>query len=125
MAGTKLPHSIVDERIQTCYDLRYKDTTTFTHIMWVAYCHEHYNDKSEQQYTAYWMSASGLHKAYWQEKLETQLSPAVEKLIELLGSDNEAIASKAIDQIMKYTGNDINKIEADINVKTIDVKFGE
>ena len=125
MAGTKLPHTEVDARVQTCYDLRYKDNTTFTHLMWISYCHENYNDKSEQQYTAYWMSASSLHKEYWQEKLESHLSPAVEKLIELLSSDDEKVSQRAIDQIMKYTGNDIQKIEADVNLKTINVSFDE
>jgi hypothetical protein len=125
MAGTKLPHSIVDERIQTCYDLRYKDNNTFTHVQWQAYCHEHYNDKSEQQYTAYWMSASNLHKDYWREKLDAHISPAVDKMIELLASDDEKVAQKAIEHIMKYTGNDVQKIEADINLKQIDVKFDE
>jgi hypothetical protein len=36
------------------------------------------------------------------------------ELFGLLGSDDEKIRQRAIDQIVKYTGNDIQKIEAKI-----------
>ena len=40
------------------------------------------------------------------------LDPAMNELFTLLASDDEKIKQRAIDQIVKYTGNDIQKIEA-------------
>lgn len=114
MAGRKLPHSVVDERVETCYNKRYSSNETFTITDWIAFCHETYNDKSEQQYTDYWMKASNLYKDYWREKLEAHLDPAVNTILELLGSEDEKVRQKAVEQVFKYTGNDIQKIEADI-----------
>lgn len=126
MAGRKLPHSVVEERVETCYDKRFNSNETFTITDWIGYCHENYNDKSEQQYTDYWMKASTLYKNYWREKLEAHLDPAVNTMIELLGSDDEKIRQKAVEQVFKFTGNDVQKIEADIKGNiTIDVNFGE
>jgi hypothetical protein len=42
------------------------------------------------------------------------LDPAMNELFTLLASDDEKIKQRAIDQIVKYTGNDIQKIEAKI-----------
>jgi len=42
------------------------------------------------------------------------LDPAMNELFGLLGSEDEKIRQRAIDQIVKYTGNDIQKIEAKI-----------
>jgi len=125
MAGKKLPHSVVDERVNKCYDLRYKTNETFTHVNWIAYCHENYGDKSEQQYTDYWMKASNLYKEYWREKLDSHINPAVDRMIELLASDDEKVAQKAVEQIMKYSGNEIQKIDLDARVNVIDVRFSE
>ena len=125
MAGKKLPNSVIDERVQKCYDLRYKGNETFTHIKWIDYCHNTYGDKSEQQYTDYWMKASNLHKDYWREKLDSHITPAVDKMIELLASDDEKVAQKAIEQIMKYSGNEIQKIDLEARVNVINVSFGE
>jgi hypothetical protein len=73
----------------------------------------------------YWMKASNLHKDYWREKLDSHITPAVDKMIELLASDDEKVAQKAIEQIMKYSGNEIQKIDLEARVNVIDVSFGE
>ena len=114
MAGSKLPKSETDSRVQQCYDMRYNSNDGLLFRNWVKYCHENYGDKSEQQYTAYWVSSSEIYQESWREKLSKQLDPAVNELIGLLASDDEKIRSRAVDQIMKYTGNDVEKIEAKI-----------
>ena len=53
MAGNKLPKSETDARIEKCYELRYEQNDGISYKEWINYCHENYNDKSEQQYTAY------------------------------------------------------------------------
>ncbi len=50
----------------------------------------------------------------WKELLEKQLTPAVEELIRLMADENPKIRSRAVDQIVKYTGNDIQKIQAEV-----------
>jgi HEAT repeat protein len=114
MAGTKLPQTEVDNRIQECYDLRFNSNDGLTHKKWIEYCHKNYGDKSEIQYSNYYAKASEMYKDTWREKLNKQLDPAVNTLIELLSSDDEKIRSRAIDQVMKYTGHDIQQIEAKI-----------
>lgn len=93
--------------------------------MWIEYCHETYGDKSEKQYTDYWMKASNLQKEYWREKLDSHITPAVDRMIELLGSDDEKVAQKAIEHIMKYSGNEIQKIDLEARVNVIDVDFSD
>jgi len=125
MAGTKLPNSEIEKRVNACYDFRFGSNQTFTHKMWIEYCHETYGDKSEKQYTDYWMKASNLQKEYWREKLDSHITPAVDRMIELLASDDEKVAQKAVEQIMKYSGNEIQKIDLDARVNVIDVRFSE
>jgi hypothetical protein len=50
----------------------------------------------------------------WKAKLNKMLDPAMGELFTLLASDDEKIKQRAIDQIIKYTGNDIQRIEAKI-----------
>ena len=114
MAGSKLPKSETDSRVQQCYDMRYNSNDGLLFRNWMKYCHENYGDKSEQQYTAYWVSSSEIYQESWREKLSKQLDPAVNELIGLLASEDEKIRSRAIDQIMKYSGNDIQQIEAKV-----------
>ena len=52
------------------------------------------------------------------------VDPAMDSLFELLASDDEKIRQRAIDQIVKYTGNDIDKIEAKID-GNIELSWGE
>jgi len=112
MAGKKLPKSETDLRIAKCYELRYEHKQG--HKEWIQYCHEHYGDKSEIQYTAYWTASTEIYQEHWREKLSKQLDPAVNTLIELLADEDAKVRQRAVDQIMKYTGNDIQQIEAKI-----------
>ena len=114
MAGDKLSKAVTDARVQQCYDMRYNSNDGLLFRNWIKYCHETYGDKSEQQYSAYWASATEMYQESWREKLNKQLDPAVNELISLLASDDEKIRQRAVDQIMKYTGNDVEKIEAKI-----------
>ena len=50
MAGDRLNKVEVQERVSTCFDLRYKSDRPILQREWIEYCHEHYGDKSEQQY---------------------------------------------------------------------------
>ena len=112
MAGTKLNNSEVQERIDTCFDLRYNQK--YSQNRWVKYCHENYGDKSEQQYCQYWANAKEKYDDRWKEKLNQLLDPAVDELYRLIADEDPKIRQRAIDQIVKYTGNDIEKIEAKI-----------
>lgn len=115
MAGQKLPKNITDARVEKCYDLRYNNNVPFGQKDWIKYCHETYNDKSELAYHEYWSEASRKYKSYWKEKLDKQVGPAVDKIIELLDNEDPRISQKAIEQIFKYTGNEVEKIDMNIN----------
>jgi len=123
MAGTKLTHTEVDERINTCLELRYNSEKPILQKEWIQYCHTHYNDKSEQQYHRYWSDARDKYEEQWRAKLGKLLSPAMDELYSLLTSDDEKIRSRAVDQIMKYTGHDIQQIEAKVE-GTITLNWG-
>ena len=107
----------VDKRVQECYKLRYESTPPIKQEKWVEYCHEVYNDRSEQQYCSYWASARDKYQESWKERLSKLLGPAVDELTRALASEDEKIRSRAIDQIMKYNGEDIQRIQADIKAE--------
>jgi hypothetical protein len=113
----------VDNRAKECYRLRYETTPSITQEKWVEHCHNIYSDRSEQQYCAYWSLAKKFYEAGWQERLEKLLGPAVDKLQENLYDDDGRINSKAIDQIFRFSGRDIQKIQADVSAD-IKIKFG-
>jgi len=113
----------VEARINKCYELRFEQSPGITHTRWQEYCAENYGDRSQQQYTEYWMKSSERYKEARKEKLDTLLDPAVNKLFELLASDNEQISSKAVDQIMKYTNNAVEKLEVDANISFFKASF--
>lgn len=115
MAGDKLTKVEVDQRVDTCMRLRYFENDPILLREWIKYCHKEYSDKSEQQYTAYWTMAKERYDEQWRSKLQKMLDPAMNELYTLLASDDEKIRQRAIDQIIKYTGNDIQKIEAKID----------
>ena len=69
MAGNKLTHTEVEERVSKCFELRYKADPPIQQKQWVKYCHENYNDKSEQQYIQYWISARERYEEGWRAKL--------------------------------------------------------
>ena len=108
MSGIKLTSGEVNERVESCFDLRYKQG--YKQKQWIKYCHETYNDKSEKQYHQYWIKSKDLYDESWRDKLNKQLDPAVNTLIGLLASDDEKIRQRAVDQIIKYTGNDELKV---------------
>lgn len=124
MAGTKLTQAEVDQRVDKCLELRYKANTPILQKQWVKYCKEEYGDKSEQQYIKYWIDAREKYEEMWRSKLNKMLDPAMNTLFELLASDDEKVRQRAIDQIVKYTGNDIEKIEAKIE-GNIELSWGE
>ena len=124
MAGEKLNNVEVQKRVDTCLEKRYYSERPMLQKQWITYCHEHYGDKSEQQYHAYWAQAKDKYEENWRAKLHKMLDPAMDRLYELLVSDDEKIRQRAIDQIVKYTGNDIEKIEAKIEA-SIELTWGD
>ena len=46
MAGTKLTHTEVDERVDKCLELRYKAETPILQKEWVKYCKQNYGNRS-------------------------------------------------------------------------------
>lgn len=114
MAGQKLNKADYEKRVAKCYELRYQTTPSIKHDGedgWIGYCHKHYGDKSEITYTKYWTDAGNIYKSAWKELLAEQLTPAVHELVNLLHDDNANIRQKAIDQIFRYTHNDVQRIE--------------
>ncbi len=108
MAGKKLTDGEIEQRVEACFNLRYKEG--MHQKQWVKHCHKVYGDKSEKQYIQYWIKSKDLYQESWREKLSKQLDPAVNELIRLLASDDEKIKQRAIDQIMKYNGEDEIKV---------------
>ena len=108
MAGIKLTDGEVNQRVEQCFNLRYSEG--YKQKQWIKYCHETYGDKSEKQYHQYWIKSKDLYNESWREKLSKQLDPAVNELIRLLASDDEKIRQRAIDQVMKYNGEDEIKV---------------
>lgn len=115
MAGSKLTHTETDERVQKCFELRFKTDPPMLQKEWIKYCKKHYGDKSEQQYHYYWANAKDKYDEGWRAKLNKMLDPAMNELFSLLADEDPKIRQRAIDQIVKYTGNDIEKIEAKID----------
>jgi len=114
----------VELRAKECYRLRYETTPSITQEKWVEHCHEVYNDRSEQQYCAYWAKAKQMYEDGWKERLNKLLGPAVDKLQQNIYDEDGRVNSKAIDQIFRYTGNDIQKIQAEVKSE-IKVNFGD
>jgi len=124
MAGDRLSTKEVQDRVDTCFDLRYKREDGIRQVDWIKYCHEHYGDKSEQQYHAYWASAKEKYDNGWKEQLSQLLKPATDKIAEGLESEDARTYQKAIEQVFKYSGNDVDKQEIDLTVRQIDTQWG-
>lgn len=114
----------VGKRTEECYRLRYETTPSITQEKWVEYCHEIYGDRSEQTYCSYWAKAKELYDENWKERLNKMLGPATDELFRLLASEDHKVRQRAVDQIMKYTGNDIQKIQAEVK-GDINISFGD
>lgn len=124
MAGQKLTDAEVNQRVDKCLELRYHTDPPMLQREWIKYCHKYYTDKSEQQYHAYWASARDRYDENWRALLNAQLTPAVQTLIGLLASEDEKVRQRAIDQIVKYTGNDIDRSEINVSVTEYVTKWG-
>ena len=122
MAGTKLTDGEIEARIECCFNHRYE--MKGSHREWIKHCHMAYKDKSEKQYTQYWIKAGERYEEEWREKLKKMLDPAVTELYALLGSEDNKIRQRAIDQIMKYNGEDIQRVEGDLKIESISLKWG-
>ena len=114
----------VQDRVDKCFELRYKSDKPILQREWIAYCKKHYGDKSTPQYANYWAKAKEYYEEIWKSKLEGLLEPAMVKLVELLQSPSDTIKQRAIDQIVKYTGNDIQKHLVKAQVENISIGFG-
>lgn len=128
MAGTKLTKAEVQKRVDKCLELRFYPTsgTPILQKQWIAYCHEHYGDKSEQQYHKYWMDAKEQYEENWKAKLQKMLDPAMVELYSLLTSDDDKIRQRAVDQVMKFTGNDVDRLDINANVSgQIELSWGD
>ena len=111
MAGNKLNNQEITEIVEKAYDLRY--IQNFSQKAYVAWAKKEYG-KSEQQCCQYYLKAKEKHTTMWKALLEKQLTPAVEELIRLMADENPKIRQQAISQVFKYTGNDIQKIQAEV-----------
>lgn len=114
----------VESRARKCHELRYETSPSIRQEDWIQYCHDHYGDRSELQYTQYWMKAKEMNDNLWQNQLQGLVGPAVVELRELLQSDNLQVRQRAIDQIMKYSGNDVQKVLLKGQVEITEVLFG-
>lgn len=125
MAGSRLPQDEYDLRVAKCYEFRFEKEEPYGVKDWLEYCKEHYPEKSQQQHTKMWSDAGDLYEFAWKERLEKLLGPAVLKMEQNLYDEDGRINTKTIDQIFRYSGRDVQKIDA--NVKgdlTFKVKFG-
>jgi translation initiation factor 2 alpha subunit (eIF-2alpha) len=122
MAGNKLSDKEIKERVKKAYELRYKEN--YTQERYVKWAKEEYGDKSEQQYCQYFLKAREHYEESWRDLLDKQLQPATEELIRLLADENPKVRDAAIAKIFKYTGNEIQKIQADIK-GDININFGD
>ncbi len=113
----------VQRRVDRCFNLRYKSEKPILQREWVDLCQKEYGDKSIPTYTHYWMKAKNDYDEQWRANLEGMLRPAMVELQELLRSDNPMIKQKAIDQIIKYSGNDVQKHL--VAIQDISIGFGE
>lgn len=122
MAGNKLSDKEIKDRIKKAYELRYEQN--YTQEQYVKWAKEYYGDKSEQQLCQYFLKARDLYEDTWKDLLQKQLKPATQELIRLMADENPKIRDAAIAKIFKYTGNEIQKIQADIKGE-INITFGE
>jgi hypothetical protein len=115
----------VQRRVDKCIDLRYKADKPILQREWLDYCDKHYGDKSRPQFLNYWTTAKEQYEEGWKGRLEGLLEPAMQELTDLLRSDNPLVKQKAIDQIYKMSGYDIQKHLVKAQVENITIGFGE
>jgi len=120
--SNRLSNVDIEKRVAKCGELRYKAENGITQARWIEYCQQHYGDKSVPTYLNYWMKAKEAYEEEWKGKLDRLLVPAQNELRRLLEDPNPSIRQKAIDQIMKYSGNDVQKHL--VAVHNIQIGFG-
>jgi len=108
MSGIKMTDGEINKRVEVCFKNRY--VKGMRQIDWVKYCHSEYGDKSEKTYISYWIKSKDKYNDSWREKLSKQLDPAVNELINLLANDDAKVRQRAVDQIMKFNGEDEIKV---------------
>ena len=113
----------VQRRVDNCFNLRYKSEKPILQREWIELCQKEYGDKSIPTYTHYWMKAKNDYDEQWRANLEGMLRPAMIELQDLLRSDNPLVKQRAIDQIIKYSGNDVQKHL--VAIQDISIGFGE
>jgi len=113
----------VEKRVVECYSLRYEKTPPIKYYQWLEYCHTNYGDRSERQYYLYWEKAKDRYQEGWKERLGTLLQPAVDEITSLLADPDPKVRQKAVEHVFKYTGNDVTKIDANVNAE-IKITFG-
>ena len=113
----------VQRRVDNCFNLRYKSEKPILQREWIDLCQKEYGDKSIPTYTHYWMKAKNDYDEQWRANLEGMLRPAMIELQDLLRSDNPLVKQRAIDQIIKYSGNDVQKHL--VAIQDISIGFGE
>ena len=113
----------VQRRVDRCFDLRYNANKPILQREWVDLCKKEYGDKSIPMYTQYWVKAKSDYDEQWRAGLEGMLKPAMVELQSLLMSDNPQVKQRAVDQIVKYTGNDVQKHL--VAIQDITIGFGE
>ena len=121
MAGTKVTDMELQDIVKKAFDLRYNQN--YTQLQYVKWAKEEYG-KSEQQCCQYFLKAKEYHSTAWKQLLEKQLTPAVQELIRLMADDDPKVRQRAVDQIFRYTGEDIQKIQAEVR-GDIKVSFGD
>lgn len=112
------------KRVEECFQLRFGREEGLRYVDWLDYCRKNFGDKSEVTYWEYWDEASGMYKESWQTKLNSMIDPAINELFKLLADENPKIRQRAIDQVLEYSGNKVQKIDANVNGQ-IKVKFGD
>jgi len=125
MAGKRLSDKETKDRIMEAYVLRYEKEVPMRQEEWVDHCHTKYGDKSEQQYCQYFTQARDVWENSLTQKLEKMITPASDKLRELLEDDDPRVRSDAIKMIMKYTGRDIERKLVKAELQNISIGFGE
>ena len=124
MAGKRITKDENRDRVDLCYQFRFIDKKPFKVKEWLDYCSMHYPDKSVQTHTKYWADAGKIYEAEWKEKLNRSLNPAVNELLALMSNEDPKVRQRAIDQIFKYTGNDITKVQAEVS-GDVKITFGD
>lgn len=121
--GSIVTKAELDRRVKKAYELRYNQG--YTQARYVKWAKEEYGDKSEQQYCQYFLKARQFNDEVWKDLLERQLEPAVQELIKLMADEDPKVRQRAIDQVFRYTGNDVQKVDAKVSGEMdIKVSFG-